>query len=134
METLKTVGLRLYILRHSYSVVQVGMELMVVFPQGIQIWATVLHRLIFVLGSLDGYSIHPSTRSLGLGHSLNCQWQVELRSAGVDEAGEWQTVLKDKHVLATVIDSSQLGNICTFRCWPATKRELTPAIEFALGC
>lgn len=40
METFKTVGLRLYILRHSYSVVQVDMELMVVLPQGIQIWAT----------------------------------------------------------------------------------------------
>lgn len=33
----------------------------------------------------------------------------------------------------SLVESSQLGNICTFRCWPATKRELTPAIEFVLG-
>lgn len=40
METCKTVGLGLFILRHSYTVAQVAMELMVVLPQGIQIWAT----------------------------------------------------------------------------------------------
>lgn len=40
METYKTVGLGLFILRHSYTVAQVAMELTVVLPQGIQIWAT----------------------------------------------------------------------------------------------
>lgn len=37
METCKTVGLGLFILRHSYTVAQVAMGLMVVLPQGIQI-------------------------------------------------------------------------------------------------
>lgn len=40
VETCKTVGLGLFILRHSYTVAQVAMELMVVLPQGIQIRAT----------------------------------------------------------------------------------------------
>lgn len=46
----------------------------------------------------------PQPEALGWVHSLNCQWQVELRSAGVDQAEEQgAAVFKDKHVLTAVI-------------------------------